>query len=82
MIEWLIAAAAFGLAMLAMVFAVPHLKPRKGSGGFGISLMMIFASVFDPARAAAVDSSIARRTSATPTNARAAKSPSPPFPAL
>lgn len=55
MVEWLIAAAVFGLLVLAMIFALPHLKPRKGAGGFGIALLMIFSSVFDPAKAAAIE---------------------------
>jgi hypothetical protein len=54
MVEWLIAAAVFALLMLAMILTLPHLKPRKG-GGFGIALLMIFASVFDPAKAAAIE---------------------------
>jgi hypothetical protein len=55
MVEWLIAAAVFALLMLAMILTLPHLKPRKGGGGFGIALLMIFASVFDPAKAAAIE---------------------------
>jgi hypothetical protein len=50
-VEWLIAAAVFGLLVLAMIFALPHLKPRKGAGGLGVALLMIFASVFDQAKA-------------------------------
>jgi hypothetical protein len=57
MIEWLIAAAVFALLMLAMVVAIKRgkLKPNKGGGGFAFALAMIFASVFDPAKAAAVE---------------------------
>jgi hypothetical protein len=57
MVEWLIAAAVFVLLMLAMVQVLTHAKPRlrKGGGGFIIALGMVFASVFDPAKAAAVE---------------------------
>ena len=55
MVEWAVAAVVFLVAMLAIIVALPRFKPRKGSSGFGIALMMIFASVFDPARAAAVE---------------------------
>jgi len=55
MLEWLIALAVFALAVLAMALGRPRLKPRKGSGGFGFALAMIFASVFDPAKAAAME---------------------------
>ncbi len=54
--EWAIAAAVFVLAMAAMIAALPPMKSksRKG-GGFAVGLFMIFASVFDPARAASVE---------------------------
>ena len=57
MIEWLIAAVVFAALMLALIGAVRRggLKPRKGGGGFVIALGMVFASVFDPAKAAAVE---------------------------
>jgi len=55
MLEWLIALAVFALAMLATALVLPRLKPRKGGGGFGFALAMIFASVFDPAKAAAIE---------------------------
>lgn len=56
MLEWGIAAAVFGVAMLALIVALPHLKPKAGKGGgFAVGLFMIFASVFDPARAATVE---------------------------
>jgi hypothetical protein len=56
-IAWLIAAVTFAALMLAMVAAIRRgkLKPRKSSGGFVIALGMVFASVFDPAKAAAVE---------------------------
>jgi hypothetical protein len=55
--EWLIAAAVFALLMLGLIAAIKRgkLRPRKGSGGFGFALAMIVASVFDPAKAAAVE---------------------------
>jgi len=55
MLEWLIALAVFALAMLATALVLPRLKPRKGGGGFAFALAMIFASVFDPAKAAAIE---------------------------
>jgi hypothetical protein len=56
-IEWLIAAVVFAALMLAMVAAIRRgkLKPGKGGGGLVIGLGMVFASVFDPAKAAAVE---------------------------
>lgn len=56
MVEWLIAAAVFGLLMLLMIPALRAIKarPPKG-GGFAIALFMLFASVFDPAKAAAIE---------------------------
>jgi len=57
MIEWAIAAVVF----VALVWMIVALLPRakrsalKGGGGVVIALGMIFASVFDPARAAAVE---------------------------
>jgi hypothetical protein len=55
MLEWAVAIAAFAVLMLAMVRALARMKktPRKGGGGVMIALGMVFASVFDPARAAA-----------------------------
>jgi hypothetical protein len=57
MIEWLIAVAVFALLMLGMIAAIRSgkLKPGKGGGGFAFALAMIFASVFDPAKAAAIE---------------------------
>ena len=54
--EWLIAAAVFGLLMLALIPVLRSIKnnPPKG-GGFAMALFMIFASVLDPAKAAAVE---------------------------
>jgi hypothetical protein len=55
--EWLIAAAVFALLMLGTIAAIRRgkLKPGKGGGGFAFALAMIFASAFDPAKAAAVE---------------------------
>jgi hypothetical protein len=55
--EWLIAAAVFALLMLGLIAAIRRgkLKRGKGGGGFAFVLAMIFASVFDPAKAAAVE---------------------------
>jgi hypothetical protein len=55
--EWLIAAAVFALLMLGLIAAIRRgkLKPGKGGGGFVFALAMIVASVFDPAKAAAVE---------------------------
>jgi hypothetical protein len=55
MLEWLFAAVVFVAIVVAMIIALPRLKPRKGGGGFAFALAMIFASVFDPAKAAAVE---------------------------
>jgi len=55
MLEWLFAAVVFVALIVGMIFALPRLKPRKGSGGLIIALGMIFASVFDPAKAAAIE---------------------------
>ena len=55
MLEWLLAAAVFTVLMLALVVVLPRLKPRKGGGGLIIALGMIFASVIDPAKAAAIE---------------------------
>lgn len=55
MLEWLFAAAVFVALIVAMIITLPRLKPRKGSGGLVIALGMIFASVFDPAKAAAME---------------------------
>jgi len=54
MFEWAIAAGVFMLLMLALIPLVPRMMARKG-GGFGFALAMIFASVFDPAKAAAIE---------------------------
>jgi hypothetical protein len=56
-LEWLIAAAVFVLLILAMVpgLARARVKARKGGGGFAVALFMIFASAFDPAKAAAIE---------------------------
>lgn len=55
--EWLIATAVFALLMLGMIATIGRgkLKPLKGGGGFAFALAMIVASVFDPAKAAAVE---------------------------
>ena len=55
-VEWLVAAAVFGLLMLLLIPALRAIKanPPKG-GGFAMALFMIFASVLDPAKAAAVE---------------------------
>ena len=54
--EWLVAALVFALLMAAMIPALAWIKarPRKG-GGFAMGLFMIFASVLDPAKAAAIE---------------------------
>lgn len=56
MLEWILAAGLFVLLMwaTAAILSRAKRKPRKsGGGGFVIALGMIFASVFDPAKAAA-----------------------------
>jgi hypothetical protein len=56
MLEWILAAGIFALLMRATAafLAKSRRNPRKsGGGGFVIALGMIFASVFDPAKAAA-----------------------------
>jgi hypothetical protein len=58
MIEWAIAAAVFVVLGLVLVWAIPRMTMRTrkgGGGGFAIGLMMVFASLIDPARAAAVE---------------------------
>jgi hypothetical protein len=55
-LEWILAAGLFALLMwvTAALLAKARRNPRKsGGGGFVIALGMIFASVFDPAKAAA-----------------------------
>jgi hypothetical protein len=56
-VEWIIAAVVFAALMLAMVAAIKRgkLKPGKGGGGLVIALGMAFASVLDPAKAAAIE---------------------------
>ena len=54
--EWAIGAAVFGLGMIVTVLAMRSIKAKpRGGGGFMISLMMIIASVTDPAKAAAIE---------------------------
>jgi hypothetical protein len=57
MVEWAIAAGVFVLLMLAMIATLPRMmaSSRRGGGGFAFALAMILASVFDPAKAAAVE---------------------------
>lgn len=57
MTEWLVAVGVFVVLGAALVWAIPRmtLRTRNGGGGFAIGLMMMFASVFDPARAAAIE---------------------------
>jgi hypothetical protein len=55
MLEWLFAAAIFALLMLALIAVLPRIKARSRGGGFAFALAMIFASVFDPAKAAAIE---------------------------
>jgi hypothetical protein len=53
--EWLIAVAVFALLMLAMIPALRAIKAKPRGGGFAMALFMIFASVLDPAKAAAIE---------------------------
>lgn len=58
MLDWLLAGALFGLFLLALprVLSRAETGARKGGGGgFAIGLFMFFASVFDPAKAAAIE---------------------------
>jgi hypothetical protein len=58
MAEWAVAAVLFLALLWAIVVLLPRAKRSalKGGGrGFAIALGMIFASAFDPARAAAVE---------------------------
>jgi hypothetical protein len=56
MIEWMIAAAVFSIALLGLTAIVPRMMAKrfKGGGGAIVGLMMVFSSVFDPAQRAAV----------------------------
>lgn len=47
----------FAVLLLAMIPALAWAKAstRKGGGGFAMALFMIFASVLDPAKAAAIE---------------------------
>ncbi|MXO58650.1 hypothetical protein GRI89_03725 [Altererythrobacter salegens] len=58
MLEWLIAGAVFVVALLALPRLLTRAKAgakRGGGGGMIVALGLIFASAFDPARAAATE---------------------------
>jgi len=58
MMEWVIEIAAFVALLYGIVALLPRAKRgalKGGGGGFVLGLGMIFASMFDPAKAAAVE---------------------------
>ena len=62
--EWIVAAALFALFLLALPRLLAKSKQgvrKGGGGGLVVALGMIFASAFDPARAAATEQLDRRR---------------------
>ncbi|WP_305095823.1 hypothetical protein [Croceibacterium aestuarii] len=57
MLEWIVAGAVFVVALMLLPRLLARAKDgtKKGGGGMMVALGLIFASAFDPARAAATE---------------------------
>ncbi len=57
MSEWIVAGAVFVIALMLLprLFARAKAGTKSGGGGMMVALGLIFASAFDPARAAATE---------------------------